>query len=61
MVDLQRIREAAKLTQEQLAQKVDVKRTTISNIECGIAKPSVDLAKKLGKILNFNWTDFYNE
>lgn len=58
-VDVKQSREALNLTQEQVAQKVGVLRQTISNIECGIAKPSVETAKRLGKVLHVNWTDFF--
>ena len=30
-------------------------------IEKGIIKPGVDLAKKIGRVLNFDWTLFYEE
>lgn len=49
------------LTQGQLAEKAGVVRQTISNIECGLTKPSVGLAKKLGEILGIDWTNFFEE
>lgn len=60
MVDLKKIRVDQGMTQEQLANKVGVVRTTISNIECGLTLPSVQTAKLIAEILNFNWTDFYS-
>lgn len=58
-MDLRKIREDEGLTQEQLAEKVGVVRTTISNIECGLSLPSVPTAKAIGEVLNFDWKDFY--
>lgn len=60
MVDLKNIRLKHGMTQEQLAKKVGVVRTTISNIECGLMQPSVQTAKLIAKILDFNWTEFYS-
>lgn len=61
MLDLKKIREAAGMTQEQLAEKVGVIRQTISNIECGLALPSVPTAKAIAEVLEFNWADFFEE
>lgn len=59
MVDLKKLREGAKITQDALAQKTGVIRQTISNIECGISKPSVELAKKIASVLKFDWPEFF--
>lgn len=59
MVDLKKRREGAKMTQYALAQKTGVIRQTISNIECGISKPSVELAKKIASVLKFDWPEFF--
>jgi DNA-binding XRE family transcriptional regulator len=61
MLELRKIREAAGMTQEQLAEKVGVIRQTISNIECGVALPSIPTAKAIAEVLKFNWTDFFEE
>ena len=61
MIDLKAIRAEKGLTQEQLAEKVQLRRQTLSNIEIGIAKPSIPTAKKLGEVLGFDWTEFYKE
>lgn len=61
MLDLKKIREAAGMTQEQLAEKVGVIRQTISNIECGLALPSVPTAKAIGEVLEFNWAEFFED
>ena len=59
MVDIKKLREGAKMTQDALAQKTGVIRQTISNIECGISKPSVELAKKIASVLKFDWPEFF--
>lgn len=61
MIDLQKERINKGLTQEQLAEKVGVVRQTISEIECGRKKPSVQLAIKLGKVLKIKWTNFFEK
>lgn len=52
-------REKKLLTQQQLADMINVDRTLISKIEGGNATPSVPTAKKIAQVLNFNWTLFY--
>lgn len=61
MIDLRQKREEKNITQEELAGKVGIQRQAISAIECGIAKPTVENAKKIASILNFDWTEFYEE
>lgn len=61
MIDLRKVRQDNGLTQIALAEAAGVVRQTISNIECGINAPSVDLAKKLAKVLGVNWYDFFSE
>lgn len=61
MIDLKKRREAAGVTQEQLAEKVGVVRQTISNIECGLALPSVPTAKAIAEVLEFSWFKFFDD
>lgn len=61
MINLKDIRIEKGLTQQELADECNVNRTTITNIENGIINPSVQLAKKLGKILGFDWTLFFSD
>ena len=61
MINLKTAREEKGLSQNSLAQAVGVVRQTISNIECGLNTPSVELAKKLGEVLEFNWVEFFDE
>ncbi len=57
-MNLQKIRNEHKITQENLANRVGVTRQMISAIEKG-AKPSVETAKKIAEILDFEWTKFF--
>lgn len=59
MLNLKDLRSNKGYTQEELASKCDVLRTTISMIESGINKPSVELAKKLGEVLDVDWKGFF--
>ena len=61
LINLKKKREEKGLTQNSLAQAVGVVRQTISNIECGLNAPSVELAKKIGEVLEFNWIEFFDE
>lgn len=61
MVNLKQVREEAGLTQEQLAAECNVIRQTISNIECGLSRPSVETAKLIAKVLKISWTDFFSD
>ena len=49
------------MTQEQLAKKVGISRTMITEIENGNADPSVRVAKKIAAVLGFDWTLFYQD
>ncbi|MGG0794567.1 helix-turn-helix domain-containing protein [Brevibacillus laterosporus] len=49
---LRNSRKAKKLTQEQLAHKVQTKKTTISNYETGYSTPSNEMLKDLANTLD---------
>ena len=59
LLNLKELRTDKGYTQEELASKCDVLRTTISMIETGDNKPSVELAKKFGEIFNVDWKGFF--
>lgn len=61
MIDLKKTRENAGMTQEQLAEKVGVIRQTISNIECGVALPSIPTAQAIAEVLEFDWFEFFSD
>ena len=47
-----KLRKDCKLSQEQLAEKVNVTRQTISNWELGETSPSLEQAKEIAKLYN---------
>ena len=61
MTILRELRNNAAITQEELAQRCGVVRQTISNIERGVAKPSVDLAKKIADVFGVEWPILFAE
>lgn len=60
-MNLKEIRRNANLTQMNLADLCGCERSIIGKIENGVSTPSVRLAKRIGKVLNFDWTLFYQE
>lgn len=46
-------------TQEEVAKMSDISQSYYSQIENGQKQPSVKAAKKIGRALNFDWTNFY--
>lgn len=61
MTVLRELRNNAAMTQKELAQRCGVVRQTISNIELGVAKPSVDLAKKIADVFGVAWPILFDE
>ena len=59
VLKLKELRNEKGYTQEELASKCDVLRTTISMIENGVNKPSVELAKRLGEVFDIDWKGFF--
>lgn len=57
---LKDIREAMNLTQEQLAKKIGISQNYYSLLENGERRPSPNTAKKIAKVMGFDWTSFYN-
>ena len=58
---LKELRKEAKMTQDAVAKKSSLSRAAYTNIETGKRRPSVKVAKALGKALGFDWTRFYEE
>ena len=59
MLNVKSLRMEKGFTQEQLANECGVQRTTITMIELGENKPSVELAKELGEIFEIDWKGFF--
>ena len=55
-----KLRKDLKLSQEQLAEKVDVTRQTISNWELGETSPNPEQLKLLSKTLNVSIDELLN-
>lgn len=58
---LKSYRKKAGLTQQEVADICEMERAYYAMIELGYRKPSVKVAKKIGKALDFDWTEFYEE
>ncbi|MFF2287264.1 helix-turn-helix transcriptional regulator [Peribacillus butanolivorans] len=54
-------RASVNLTQEQVAEKSGMARTTYASIEKGERNPSVSNAKKISDVLEFEWTLFFED
>ena len=52
-------RKAQGFTQRQLAEKIGVSNTSISNWEKGFSRPDADLIQKLCRVLRLQPNDFY--
>ncbi|MDE0581516.1 helix-turn-helix domain-containing protein [Planococcus sp. A6] len=48
-------------TQEEVAEKAGIARTTYAMIEQGERSPSVIVAKKIAQSLEFQWTIFFEK
>ncbi|HDR7849257.1 TPA: helix-turn-helix transcriptional regulator [Bacillus toyonensis] len=46
-------------THEDIANKCKISRSYYTHIENGTKTPSVEIAKKIGGSLNFDWTIFF--
>lgn len=58
---LKEIRESKGYTQESLAEKVGIAKTTYASYEQGHRQPSILNAKRLSEILEVPWTIFFDE
>lgn len=52
-------RNSKNLSQIELSVKVGISQQALSKYESGTRTPSVETAKKIAKVLGFNWTKFY--
>lgn len=57
--NLEEIRRAAGLTQQELSESAEVSRKSINAIENGVYVPSTVLALKIAKTLNCNVEDLF--
>ena len=52
-------RKAKNLTQSELSQAIGISQISLSSYEQGIRTPKPFIAKKIAKVLGFDWTKFY--
>ena len=58
--NINRLRNAAKLTQEQLAEKADIDRRSLQRIEAGQWNMTVDYLDRLRRCLKSSWADIFH-
>jgi transcriptional regulator with XRE-family HTH domain len=58
-VNIQRLRRAAELSQEELGARADVHQTYLSQVEGGKRNPSVDVLERIAKALKVDITEFF--
>lgn len=56
-----KLRKKKGLTQQEVAEFIDKSPALYSAIEMGNRRPSPEVAKKIGKLFDFDWTAFYEE
>ena len=61
MEGMKRLRKEKGLSQQELADLTGVSQKMVYLVEMGQRRPSVDLAKKIAKVLEFDWTKFYED
>ena len=57
--ELQRMREGKGLSQRDIAKAIGIAKGTYINIEHNRRKPSVEVAKKIAAVLDFDWWKIY--
>lgn len=60
-MDLRKQRERKKLTQREIATMAGISESYYCLIENKERQPSPKVAQKIAKILNFDWTKFYDK
>ncbi|BBI32009.1 helix-turn-helix transcriptional regulator [Cohnella abietis] len=58
---LERLRKEKKMTHEQVANRAKITRQYYGMIASGERDPRVEVAKKIGNTLDFNWTLFFDK
>jgi DNA-binding XRE family transcriptional regulator len=58
---LAKVRIELGMTQEEVASKAEIARTTYAMIEQGKRQPSVVVSKKISEVLNLSWTKFFED
>jgi putative transcriptional regulator len=58
---LKELRERKEMTQSQVAESCKISRSYYTHIEKGTKTPSVENAKKIASVLDFSWTNFFED
>ncbi|MDU3456670.1 MAG: helix-turn-helix transcriptional regulator [Peptoniphilus harei] len=61
MKKLKEIRENAGLTQKQLASLIGISKSRYGHYEIGRRKLPIEIAKDIGKALDINWWELYED
>lgn len=57
---LQKLRNQKEMTHEDVATAANIKRAYYTMIENDTRSPSVNVAKRIAEVLDFDWTFFYD-
>lgn len=60
-MDLKAKRQQKGMTQVELAKAIGRSQSSVTRFETGITRPKPETAKKIAAVLDFNWTEFYEE
>ena len=58
---LEQLRRSKQMTEQDVAKAIGISQQHYNFIENGKRRPSVSVAKSLGALLGFDWTQFYDE
>lgn len=58
---IKKLRESKNLTQQQIANELNVRVTSVSNWENNVSKPKLDIVQKLACILDVDLSDLVSE
>lgn len=58
---LEDLRKKHGMTQHELAVLAGVRQNTVSQLESGKRRPSIETAKRIGAVLGFDWAQFYED
>lgn len=58
---LVKLRKNLNMTQDYVAKRCNISRVFYTLIETGSRRPSVEVAKQIATLLNFEWTKFFED
>ncbi|QSO48679.1 helix-turn-helix transcriptional regulator [Alicyclobacillus mengziensis] len=54
-----RLRHQRRMSQQQIAMRARISRNYLSEIECGVKNPSVDVSKRIAQVVGCEWIQFF--